>query len=119
MRIKDTIEKVPGGMMVIPLIMGALINTIYPQILEIGGFTTAIARGSNAILGVFLFCMGASMEFKTAPKALKVGLVQTLSKLLVGVVLGLLVSKLFGDNGFLGLSSLAVIAALTNTNGGL
>ncbi|MGO2078924.1 MAG: 2-keto-3-deoxygluconate permease, partial [Staphylococcus equorum] len=28
MRIKDTIEKVPGGLMVVPLLLGAAINTI-------------------------------------------------------------------------------------------
>ena len=28
MRIKQTIEKVPGGLMVIPLMLGALINTV-------------------------------------------------------------------------------------------
>jgi 2-keto-3-deoxygluconate permease len=119
MKIKATIEKVPGGMMIIPLILGALINSFYPQILEIGGFTTAMAKGANSILGVFLFCMGAGMEFKTAPKAIKIGIVQTATKFFVGVGIGLLITRFFGDNGFLGLSSLAVIAAITNTNGGL
>mgnify|MGYP001134485826 CR=1 FL=1 len=28
MRIKDTIEKIPGGLMVVPLLLGAFINTI-------------------------------------------------------------------------------------------
>lgn len=28
MRIKDTIEKIPGGLMVVPLLLGATINTI-------------------------------------------------------------------------------------------
>ena len=30
MKIRQTIEKIPGGMMVIPLFLGAIINTIDP-----------------------------------------------------------------------------------------
>jgi len=31
MDLKKKIEKIPGGMMVIPLIFGALLNTLFPQ----------------------------------------------------------------------------------------
>lgn len=119
MRIKARIDKIPGGMMVIPLILGALIKTFFPDFLKIGGFTTAIATNPLAILGVFLVCMGAEIDLKAAPKALKIGSVQTLTKYAVAVGIGLLVSYFFGENGLWGISSLAFISAMSNTNGGL
>lgn len=119
MRIKARIDSIPGGMMVIPLILGALIKTFFPDFLKIGGFTTAIATNPLAILGVFLVCMGASMDVKAAPKALKIGIVQTLTKYGVAVAIGLLVGHFYGDAGLWGISPLAFIAAMSSTNGGL
>jgi len=119
MKIKKTIEKVPGGMMLVPMAISAIINTFFPQVWAMGGFVTEIARNHNAFIGGFLICMGAGMSFKSAPKALKIGGVTTLVKFAVGVGIGLAVARFMGPNGLFGLSSLAIISAVTNTNGGL
>lgn len=120
MNIKGNIEKVPGGLMVVPLITAALINTFFPQALNIGGFTTALFKnGAMALIGMFLVCMGAGISFKAAPRALIKGTSLLLSKYLIAVLIGLSVAKLFGNFGLLGLSSLAIIAGMSTSNGGL
>ena len=120
MKIKASIEKIPGGMMIVPLVLGALINTFAPEALQVGGFTTALFKnGAPALLGAFLLCMGAGIHIKAAPKSLLIGGGITLTKFVVAVAFGFIVEKAFGANGIWGLSSVAIIAAMSNTNGGL
>ena len=53
--------------MVIPLFLGITVNTFFPQILEIGGFTSHLWKtGAMPILAVFLFCNGAQINVKEA-----------------------------------------------------
>nr|WP_154324535.1 2-keto-3-deoxygluconate permease [Pantoea sp. 201603H] len=120
MKIKATIERVPGGMMLVPLIVAAVINTFAPQAFEIGGFTSALFKhGALPLIGAFLLCTGAGISFRAAPRALLQGTTITLTKVLIGVILGFSISHFFGSSGIFGLSSLAVIAAFANANGGL
>ncbi|PXV89152.1 2-keto-3-deoxygluconate permease [Lachnotalea glycerini] len=119
--IKKTLDKIPGGMMVVPLFLGVMVNTFFPQFLEIGGFTTALfsKTASTPILACFMFLIGSQIHFKLAPKAVKKGVLLITGKFIVGAGIGIAVGKIFGSAGVLGLSPLAVLAALTNCNGGL
>jgi 2-keto-3-deoxygluconate permease len=119
MKIKETIEKIPGGMMIVPLFLGVTINSLFPQILNIGGLTTALARGSSTLIAAFLLCMGAGINLKAVPLAAKKGAAITFSKFVLGLLIGVGVMYFFGEKRFLGLSSLAIIAGMTNSNGGL
>ncbi len=59
MQILKTIEKVPGGLMVVPLFIGMLVNTFLPNMLKIGSFTEALtAVGYPTVLGMYLFTVG-------------------------------------------------------------
>lgn len=117
--ILNFLKKVPAGMMVIPLLLGSLIVTIFPNAFEIGGLTAAVfsSAGTNTLLGAQLFCMGTALSVKDMPKELKRGGVLLLAKFAIGAGIGILVGKVFGAAGFLGLTPLAIICAVTNSNG--
>lgn len=117
--ILNFLKKVPAGMMVIPLLLGSLIVTIFPNAFEIGGLTAAVfsSAGTNTLLGAQLFCMGTALSIKDMPKVLKRGGVLLLAKFAIGAGIGILVGKVFGAAGFLGLTPLAIICAVTNSNG--
>lgn len=121
MKILKTVQKVPGGMMVVPLLLGVLLNTIMPDVLQLGGYVSAVwsSTGTNTFIGAFLFCVGTQIQLRTGGELLKRGCVLLIAKFLAGAVLGWTVGAIFGPGGVLGLSSLAIISAVTNSNGGL
>ncbi|WP_348527972.1 2-keto-3-deoxygluconate permease, partial [Mesorhizobium sp.] len=72
--IKRGIERVPGGMMIVPLLLGALVATFMPGMPKFfGSFTNALFTGALPILAVFYVCMGASIDVKATPYLLKKG----------------------------------------------
>ena len=119
MKIYKSINRVPGGMMVVPLFIGMLINTFFPDLLKIGGFTQALTGvGYPTILGMYLFTAGAKITVTTAPKILVRGLGIMVAKVGTATIFALAVAK-WADGSIIGLSTLAVMVAMSDTNGGM
>jgi 2-keto-3-deoxygluconate permease len=123
--IKKALEKVPGGMMLVPLGIGAVIHTLAPDAGKFfGSFTGAFFTGLTPLLAVFFVCLGATLEVKSTPYILKKGGVLLGSKILFAILVGVIAGRFLGEapieSGiFAGLSTLALVAALNDTNGGL
>jgi 2-keto-3-deoxygluconate permease len=124
-RIKAGIEKVPGGMMLVPLLVGAVIHTTAPDAGKFfGSFTGAMFTGLAPILGVFYVCLGSTLDLKATPYIAKKGGALLGSKILFAMLVGIVLGRFLGEapvaSGFFaGLSVLAVVAALNDTNGGM
>ncbi len=152
MKLKATIERIPGGLMLVPLLLGAAFNTLdqahlpwiesalqalgaapnkggHYELLRLGAvaaegvpsFAESLFKtGALTLIALFLFCVGSQMTVKLGARALGKGAVLTGTKFAVGAAAGLALGKMSDPiHGFLGLSTLAVVAAMTNGNGGL
>lgn len=107
--------------MLIPLMLGVLMNTFAPEALKIGGFTTALFKdGALTLIAVLILATGAqitgSHSGKAAASTTTVVLVcKTLIPATIAVILGLVV----GIDGIAGVSILAMLAIFGNSNGAL
>jgi 2-keto-3-deoxygluconate permease len=123
--IKKGIERVPGGMMVVPLLVGSLIVTFFPNTPRFfGSFTGALFTGALTVLAVFYVCMGATIDLKATPYILKKGGALFAAKVAMGVFCGAVLGHFLGEapissGVFAGISALAVVASMNDTNGGL
>ena len=117
--IMNFLKKVPAGMMIVPLLIGAVLNTFFPQALQLGSLTTATFSNAGAAtaMGIQLVCLGTTLQLGDIGRVLKRGGILLLSKFCIGSVIGIAVGKIFGPAGVLGLSALAIISAVTNSNG--
>jgi 2-keto-3-deoxygluconate permease len=126
MHIKKTIDKIPGGLMICPLLLGTVINTFFPTFGKtLGSYTFAMMTGALPIIAVFFFCLGATIDVKMTPYILKKGAALLATKWICGVVACLIVSHFIPTDAvvkagfFTGLSVLAVVCSINDTNGGL
>ena len=77
------------------------------------------SAAAGTAIAIFLFCVGAQIQLRQGGQILKRGFVLLFAKFLAGAVLGWVIGAIFGTAGVLGLSTLAIISAVTNSNGGL
>ncbi|MEO6003892.1 MAG: 2-keto-3-deoxygluconate permease [Opitutus sp.] len=152
MKLKAAVEQIPGGLMLVPLLLGAALNTLdqaqlpwiegtlkamgaspakngHFEFLRLGAvpaegvtsFSESLFKtGALTLIAVFLFCVGSQMTFKIGLRSLGKGALLTGGKFAAGVTVGLVCGRVFDPfDGFLGLSTLAIVAAMTNGNGGL
>lgn len=123
--IKKTLDRIPGGMMIVPLLIGAVIHTASPDAgTYFGSFTGALFSGALTILAVFYVCMGASIDVKMTPFILKKGGALFAAKVGTAAIIGITMGRFLGElpisSGFFaGMSALAIVAAFNDTNGGL
>ncbi|MDQ0856952.1 2-keto-3-deoxygluconate transporter [Bacillus sp. V2I10] len=125
MKIMKTIERIPGGLMLVPLFLGAIIHTLAPGSGEyFGSFTNGLMTGTVPILAVWFFCMGASINIKATGVVLRKSGTLVVTKIAVAWVVAIVASAFIPDGGiqsglFAGLSVLALVAMMDMTNGGL
>lgn len=144
MKILATIQRIPGGLMVVPLLAGAVLNTFdqahfawvqealrwlgakptdkgFYELLQIGGFATELAKKSALpLIALFLFIVGSQMDVRIGARALKKGVTLTLGKFALGVGIGWAIATWLDPvAGLWGLTAVAIIAGMTNENGGM
>ena len=125
MQIKRAIEKIPGGLMLIPLVLGALCRTYAPDAGHyFGSFTNGLITGVVPILAVWFFCMGATIDLRATGTVLRKSGTLVVTKTLVAWIATLIAARFIPDEGiqtglFAGLSVLAITSSMDMTNGGL
>ena len=111
--------------MLVPLLLGAILNTFAPNTGNyFGGFTKGLIGGTVPILAVWFFCIGASIKLKASGIVLRKSGTIVVTKLAVAWVVAFICGKFIPIEGiqsgfFAGLSILAIVAAMDMTNGGL
>ena len=113
-------KKIPGGMVLIPMALFAIINTIFPNLwTSLGDMSQALFKsGTLAFAALILFGTGASLNLKTLGETFKRGGSLAIMKLLIGFVFGFAFIQLFGLDGIWGINAVAFVACITSANPG-
>lgn len=105
----------------VPMFCTAVINTLFPGALQVGGITTKVfsTYGTQVFIGVMLFLSGSQFRVRDVPKAMCRGGVLLLGKILIAVCLTLCFLRLFGQPGIMGISVLGFCIAMLSLNPGM
>ena len=116
----DLMNKIPGGTMVVPLILGSLIGTFVPEFLDIGSFTTALFKtSSSALIALLIFATGMQITLKSSgPVLAHTGVILFFKTILPGIII-VAIAKIAGTTDILGISILGILTIACNSNGGI
>lgn len=113
-------SKIPGGLMLIPLILGSIVGTFAPAVLETGSFTTALFKNSALpLIALLIFATGTEVSVKTSGPVFAHTGVILLCKTIIPAGLIVALGAIVGLDGILGVSLLGMLAIIDNSNGGL
>ena len=87
--ILNKMKNLPGGLVIIPLVIAVVLATFVPQVFQIGGYVTALFYEGNAcMMGFFLIVCGSMIDIKQVGMPLYKGVIMTGTKFLLGVIVG-------------------------------
>jgi 2-keto-3-deoxygluconate permease len=119
------VEKVPGGLMLVPLLLGAVCKTFSPGAgAYFGSFTNGLITGTVPILAVWFFCMGATINIRAAGVVLRKSGTLVVTKTIVAWLATIAAAHFLPPGGITtgvlaGMSVLAITTSMDMTNGGL
>ena len=85
--ILQKMSELPGGLVIIPLVIAVVMSTLVPQFFQIGGYVTALFYEGNAcMMGFFLIVCGSMIDIKQVGMPLYKGVAMTGVKFVLGVI---------------------------------
>ncbi len=114
-------RKVPGGMVLVPMLLFAVINTLFPTLWSsLGGMSQALFKGGTQCLaGFLLFASGTSVSVKGLGRVISHSAPLAVAKLAISFVFGLGFINLFGLDGIWGINGVAFVAVICACNPGV
>lgn len=111
-------KRFPGGLLLYPMLLSALINTFFPDLFHIGGLSEAFftTKGINYVVAATCFCSGAGLNTKTLLAVLKKQGVLLFVKTVMVIATSMLFLQCFGPAGIFGVSAIAFVAIVCSTN---
>lgn len=118
MKLYDAIQRMPAGMLLVPTIVGTVIHTFCPQLLQLGNPTQMLftQEGMQCCVGMMLFFTGTQFSLSGLRSAARVAVPFLVFKYLLAYGLAGAFLLLFGQDGVMGVSFLAFAVAITSCN---
>lgn len=114
-------RKVPGGMILVPMLLFAVINTLFPNLwTSLGGMSLALFKtGTQCLAGFLLFASGTSISIRGFGSVLRFSAPLTVAKLLLSFACGFGFIAAFGLDGIWGINAVAFVSVICACNPGV